>query len=157
MKPSPKTPACIRSSCPGAGARHFAALLHSTAAQSPPPRFLADAWRDALSGQLPGRDADAESDAARPRDAARHWPCSCATASSRYTMLSNEPAARIDFPAIPASRLPNQMPLRRSYATHALQATLPSTPAAHRVGGSPQPTGVAAASGFERTRSESRP
>jgi hypothetical protein len=41
-------------------------------------------------------------------------------------VLSNEPAARIDLPAIPGITLPSQMPLsERNYATHALQATLP--------------------------------
>lgn len=117
---------------------------------------LADAWRDALSVDSRLRAADAESDAARAtRDAARALALPRATASSRYTVLSNEPAARIDFPAIPGIALPSQMPLQeRSYATHALQATLPLYTGGRITSAvAAAETGVAA-SGFERTRSE---
>ncbi len=135
----------------------LAALLFSLfAAPLPAAETLADAWRDALSVDARLRAADAESDAARAtHDAARALAQPRATASSRYTVLSNEPAARIDFPTIPGIALPSQMPLQeRSYATHALQATLPlytggriaSAVAAAEIG--------VAASGFERTRSE---
>jgi hypothetical protein len=50
------------------------------------------------------------------RDAARALALPSATASSRYTVLSNEPP-RIDLPAIPGITLPSQMPLGRNYAS----------------------------------------
>ena len=134
----------------------LALLLPLSPAPLAAAETLADAWRDALAVDSRLRAADAESDAARAtRDAAQALALPRATASSRYTVLSNEPAARIDFPAIPGIALPSQMPLQeRSYATHALQATLPLYTGGRIASAvAAAETGVAA-SGFERTRSE---
>lgn len=111
--------------------RRLSLLAATMACLSPAPlpaaETLADAWRAALTADARLRAADADTAAAvATRDAAKALAMPRATISSRYTVLDNEPAARIDFPTIPGLTLPNQMPLQeRSYATHALQATLP--------------------------------
>lgn len=102
-------------------------LLFLLAAPLSAAETLADAWRQALAADARLRASTAESDAARANlAAARGLALPKATASSAYTLLSREPAARIGLPTLPGISLPDQMPLsERSYATHALQASLP--------------------------------
>ena len=82
------------------GARRLAhlllPLLLATAFPAPAAETLADAWRAALAVDGRLRAADADSDAARASlEAARGLALPKATASSSYTVLSKEPAARI--------------------------------------------------------------
>ncbi|MCA0184491.1 MAG: TolC family protein [Proteobacteria bacterium] len=102
-------------------------LLLLLAAPLPAAETLADAWRQALAADARLRASTAESDAAQANlAAARGLALPKATASSTYTVLSREPAARIGLPNLPGISLPDQMPLsERTYATHALQASLP--------------------------------
>lgn len=102
-------------------------LLLGTAGPLHAAETLDDAWREALAVDARLRAADADADAARANlEAARGLALPKATASTRYTVLSKEPAARIGLPALPGIALPDQLPLsERTYATHALQATLP--------------------------------
>ena len=102
-------------------------LLLSAAPTGWAAETLADAWAQALSVDARLRAADAEGEGARATlEAAKGLALPKATASSRYTVLSKEPAALIGLPTIPGISLPDRMPLsERTYATHALQASLP--------------------------------
>lgn len=102
-------------------------LLLLLAAPLPAAETLADAWRQAVAADARLRASAAESDAARANlTAARGLALPRATASSAYTVLNREPAARIGLPTLPGVSLPDQLPLsERTYATHALQASLP--------------------------------
>lgn len=134
----------------------FVALCLFNALPAPAAETLADAWRLALSADARLRAADADSDAARAtREAARGLALPKASIGSSYTVLSKEPAARIDLPSVPGLSLPNQLPLsERNYATHALQASLPVyTGGRIAAAVAAADTGVRA-SAFERTRTE---
>jgi outer membrane protein TolC len=117
---------------------------------------LADAWRAALAVDGRLRAADADADAARASlEAARGLALPKATASSSYTVLSKEPAARIGLPTLPGIALPDQMPLaERTYATHALQATLPVYTGGRITAAINAADIGVQASAFERSRSE---
>lgn len=117
---------------------------------------LADAWREALAVDARLRAADADTDAARATlAAARGLALPKATASTAYTVLSKEPAARIGLPTLPGVALPDQLPLsERSYATHALQASLPVYTGG-RIAAAIHAADIGVrASAFERRRSE---
>ena len=142
------------------GARRLAVLLLplllATAFPAPAAETLADAWRAALAVDGRLRAADADSDAARASlEAARGLALPKATASSSYTVLSKEPAARIGLPTVPGIALPNQMPLsERTYATYALQATLPVYTGGRITAAINAADIGVQASAFERSRSE---
>jgi outer membrane protein TolC len=141
------------------GARRLAHLLCPCSSPRPfPPaaETLADAWRAALAVDGRLRAADADADAARASlEAARGLALPKATASSSYTVLSKEPAARIGLPTLPGIALPDQMPLsERTYATHALQATLPVYTGGRITAAINAADIGVQASAFERSRSE---
>ncbi|TXG86830.1 MAG: TolC family protein [Zoogloea sp.] len=142
------------------GARRLAhlllPLLLATAFPAPAAETLADAWRAALAVDGRLRAADADSDAARSSlEAARGLALPKATASSSYTVLSKEPAARIGLPTLPGIALPDQMPLaERTYATYALQATLPVYTGGRITAAINAADIGVQASAFERSRSE---
>mgnify|MGYP001069745442 FL=1 len=131
-------------------------LILTAAFPAPAAETLADAWRAALAVDGRLRAADADADAARAGlEAARGLALPKATASSRYTVLSKEPAARIGLPTLPGIALPDQMPLsERTYATHALQATLPIYTGGRITAAINAADIGVQASSFERSRSE---
>ena len=142
------------------GARRLAhlllPLLLTTAFPASAAETLADAWQAALAVDGRLRAADADADAARASlEAARGLALPKATASSSYTVLSKEPAARIGLPTLPGIALPDQMPLaERTYATHALQATLPIYTGGRITAAINAADIGVQASAFERSRSE---
>jgi len=131
-------------------------LILTAAFPAPAAETLADAWRAALAVDGRLRAADADADAARAGlEAARGLALPKATASSRYTVLNKEPAARIGLPTLPGIALPDQMPLsERTYATHALQATLPIYTGGRITAAINAADIGVQASSFERSRSE---
>jgi outer membrane protein TolC len=143
--------------CPARAGWHIcSAPLLATAFPAPAAETLADAWRAALAVDGRLRAADADADAARASlEAARGLALPKATASSSYTVLSKEPAARIGLPTLPGIALPDQMPLsERTYATHALQATLPVYTGGRITAAINAADIGVQASAFERSRSE---
>lgn len=144
------------SHCPLRRALLVLPLLLGTAFPLAAAETLADAWREALAVDARLHAADADTDAARATlEAARGLALPKATASASYTVLSKEPAARIGLPTLPGIALPDQLPLsERTYATHAVQATLPVYTGG-RISAAVNAAGIGVrASTFERQRSE---